>query len=94
MSTSMAAQRWWRTLGDEATIPPLGLLTRRMRNDRYIPAPSRLTRLAMRTQLVTAQRLGERRVPTGIEPGHLIQQRRGPHVRIISQPNPAVLHER
>lgn len=74
---------------------PLGFFPGRMVDDRDIPAAGGLTRLAMRAQLVLADSRGQRRVrATEPQLEQLIEQRRRPHMRVIPEPDPAVLDER
>lgn len=73
---------------------PLGLLTRRVRDDRPIQALGRGARLAPWPQLVPAHRRGERLIRAGVaQRGDLVEQRGQPQVRVVGQPLPAVADE-
>ncbi|WP_245633850.1 hypothetical protein [Amycolatopsis jejuensis] len=60
-----------------------------MRDDHDVAAAGDLAGLAVRAQLMAAQRAGERRVAAGIpQGGELVEQGRGPQVLVVGQPGP------
>lgn len=70
---------------------PLGLLARRVRDDRDGAAPGRRARLTRRAQPPRAQLPRQRRIgPVVAQLEQLVVQRAGPHVRVIAQPPRAV----
>ena len=75
---------------------PLGLLARRVRDHReLLRHPRRRAVIAPRPQPPPAQSPRERRVrPLIAQIGDLVEQRRGPQVRVITEPDPAVRPER
>jgi hypothetical protein len=73
----------------------LDLLARRVRDDRDIPTPGRLARIAVRSDVIPAKRPGEGRVAALIAQFHdLVEQGARPQMRIIGQPLTAVVQER
>ncbi len=67
----------------------LGFLAGWVRDDHDVAAAGDLAGLAVRAQLMAAQRAGERRVAAGIpQGGELVEQGRGPQVLVVGQPGP------
>jgi len=74
---------------------PLGLLTGRVLDHRDRATLGRGARLARRTQPPGPKGAGHRRVRAVVaQLEQLVEQRRGPQVRVIPQPLPAVRSER
>jgi hypothetical protein len=74
---------------------PLDLLTRRMADLDRLPAPHARARLAVRPQAREAQLPGEAHIRPVITQRHdLIEQRRHPQMRIISEPRRHIRRER
>jgi hypothetical protein len=81
-------RRWWVR---EFHPVELGFLARWVRDDRDVAAAGDLAGFAVRAQLMAAQRASERRVAAGVaQGGELVEQGRGPQVRVVGQPGPAV----
>ncbi len=74
---------------------PLGLRTRRVLDHRDRPTRRRGARLARRAQPASSQRPGHRRIgPVVAQVDQLVEQGRGPQMRVVGQPLTRVANER